>query len=85
MTLFFHFSDNCLLNTGMDISTCNLVIRFDKPPNFSSYLQSKGRARAENAKYVLLHDEPNVDAYSKNKDEYDNYKHIERVRKSVIV
>ncbi|CAF4411246.1 unnamed protein product, partial [Rotaria magnacalcarata] len=27
---------------GLDITKCNLVFRFNKPPNFSSYMQSKG-------------------------------------------
>ncbi|CAF2101469.1 unnamed protein product, partial [Rotaria magnacalcarata] len=32
---------------GLDITKCNLVFRFNKPPNFSSYMQSKGSARAK--------------------------------------
>jgi hypothetical protein len=32
---------------GVDVQTCDLVIRFDKIDTFQSYVQSKGRARAK--------------------------------------
>ncbi len=34
----------------MDIKTCNVVVRFDRIPEFRSYVQSKGRARAKPSK-----------------------------------
>ena len=39
---------NCLVATavleeGMDVQSCNLVIRFDPIPEFRSYIQSKGK------------------------------------------
>ncbi|CAF3332479.1 unnamed protein product [Rotaria sp. Silwood2] len=41
-----------VVEEGLDIPKCNLVFRFNRPPNFSSYMQSKGRARAkQNASY----------------------------------
>ena len=50
---------NLLISTsvveeGVDVPRCNLVIRFDFPQNFRSYLQSKGRARAKESTYLLL-------------------------------
>ena len=39
---------------GVDIRICNLVIRFDKPKTFRPYVQSRGRARAKESKYILL-------------------------------
>jgi|ERR1712150_406245 len=50
---------NCLVSTdvleeGMDITTCNLVIRFDEITTFRSYVQSKGRARAKPSQYIVL-------------------------------
>ena len=50
---------NLLISTsvveeGLDVPKCNLVIRFDFPPNFRAYIQSKGRARAKPSKYILL-------------------------------
>ncbi len=60
---------------------CNLVIRFNKPQNFSSYMQSKGRARAKEGKalFVLLRDESDVDISQKNSEEYANYEYMEKV------
>lgn len=66
---------------GLDIPECDLVIRFNKPNNFSSYMQSKGRARSrENASYVLFMDQSNVEANQRDRMEYDNYEMIEKVR-----
>jgi superfamily II DNA helicase RecQ len=64
------------------VAGCNLVIRFNKPQNFSSYMQSKGRARAGqgNASFVLLGDESNFEEFSKTKEEYRNYEDMEKVR-----
>uniref|UniRef100_A0A1I8FQR4 ADF-H domain-containing protein n=1 Tax=Macrostomum lignano TaxID=282301 RepID=A0A1I8FQR4_9PLAT len=33
---------------------CNLVVKFNFPPEFRSYVQSKGRARAVKSRYVML-------------------------------
>ncbi|GIY47027.1 endoribonuclease Dicer [Caerostris darwini] len=46
-----------VLEEGMDIRQCNLVIRFDLPESFRSYVQSKGRARVKNSLYVMLTEE----------------------------
>ncbi|CAK9295605.1 unnamed protein product [Gordionus sp. m RMFG-2023] len=43
-----------VIEEGIDIPKCNLVIRFDLPQNFRSYVQSKGRARAENSHFLLM-------------------------------
>lgn len=43
-----------VVEEGVDIPRCNTVIRFDFPPNFRSYVQSKGRARAKESRYILL-------------------------------
>ena len=66
---------------GLDIPGCDLVIRFNKPNNFSSYMQSKGRARSrENASYVLFMDQSNIEANQRDRMEYHNYEEIEKVR-----
>ncbi|XP_043238115.1 endoribonuclease Dcr-1-like [Amphibalanus amphitrite] len=56
---FRKFECNLLVATsvveeGVDIPQCNLVVRFDEPAEFRSYVQSKGRARATAAHYLLL-------------------------------
>ena len=43
-----------VVEEGVDVPKCNLVVRFDFPPNLRSYIQSKGRARAKKSEYVLL-------------------------------
>ena len=43
-----------VVEEGVDIPKCNTVIRFDFPQNFRSYVQSKGRARAQRSKYILM-------------------------------
>ena len=43
-----------VVEEGIDVPRCNLVIRFDFPPNIRSFIQSKGRARAKPSKYILM-------------------------------
>lgn len=75
-----------VVEEGLDIPKCNLVFRFNKPPNFSSYMQSKGRARAkENASYVLLTDESDQKTLSKDQLDYDNYETIEKVSFIILI
>lgn len=42
------------LEEGIDVSACNVVICFDKPPNLKSFIQRRGRARMEKSKYVIM-------------------------------
>ena len=43
-----------VVEEGVDVPKCNLVVRFDFPQNLRSYVQSKGRARAKESQYILL-------------------------------
>lgn len=43
-----------VIEEGVDIPKCNLVVMFDFPQNYRAYVQSRGRGRAEGAKYVML-------------------------------
>ncbi|CAH0719966.1 unnamed protein product, partial [Brenthis ino] len=50
---------NCLISTsvleeGIDIPQCLLVVRYDEPLEYRSYIQSKGRARSKEANFVIL-------------------------------
>ncbi|CAF4943105.1 unnamed protein product, partial [Rotaria socialis] len=50
------------------------------PPNFSSYMQSKGRARAkQNAAYVILIDKSNENIFSTDLFTYQNYEEIQKM------
>uniref|UniRef100_A0A0M3KHS9 Endoribonuclease dcr-1 (inferred by orthology to a C. elegans protein) n=1 Tax=Anisakis simplex TaxID=6269 RepID=A0A0M3KHS9_ANISI len=43
-----------VLEEGVDVKQCNVVIRFDRPTDYRAYIQSKGRARKEGANYFML-------------------------------
>jgi len=43
-----------ILEEGLDVQTCNLVIRFDPCPTVCSFIQSRGRARMQNSDYILM-------------------------------
>lgn len=43
-----------VLEEGVDIPNCTLVVKFNKPANYRSYIQSKGRARHKESYYYML-------------------------------
>ncbi|KAH7149878.1 hypothetical protein B0J13DRAFT_277865 [Dactylonectria estremocensis] len=43
-----------VLEEGIDVPACNLVVCFDKPGNLKSFIQRRGRARMKDSKLVLL-------------------------------
>ncbi|XP_039686333.1 endoribonuclease Dicer homolog 2 isoform X2 [Medicago truncatula] len=43
-----------ILEEGLDVQSCNLVIRFDPSPTVCSFVQSRGRARMRNSDYILM-------------------------------
>lgn len=43
-----------VLEEGIDIQECNVVICYDTPDTFRSYVQCKGRARMANSQYVIM-------------------------------
>jgi ERCC4-related helicase len=43
------------LEEGIDVTACNLVICFDRPPNLKSFIQRRGRARQEKSKFALMY------------------------------
>lgn len=46
-----------VLEEGIDVQACNLVISFDLPATNKSYIQRRGRARHKDAKFVMMHPE----------------------------
>lgn len=53
------------LEEGIDVSACNVVICFNKPPNLKSFIQRRGRARKSTSKFVLMfEDGPSSEAVS---------------------
>lgn len=43
-----------VLEEGFDLPKCNLVIRFNQPESYRSYVQCKGRAKASAALHVIM-------------------------------
>lgn len=43
-----------ILEEGLDVPNCNLVVRFDPSATVSSFIQSRGRARMRNSDYLLM-------------------------------
>lgn len=43
-----------VLEEGFDLPKCNLVVRWDPPKSYRSYVQCKGRAKAPNALHVIM-------------------------------
>ncbi len=45
-----------VLEEGIDVSACNIVICYNKPATLKSFIQRRGRARKERSKLVLMVD-----------------------------
>ena len=45
------------LEEGIDVSACNVVICFEKPPNLKSFVQRRGRARKDISTYAIMLEE----------------------------
>ncbi|KAK1400758.1 endoribonuclease Dicer-like [Heracleum sosnowskyi] len=43
-----------VLEEGLDVQSCNLVVRFDPSATVCSFIQSRGRARMQNSEFLLL-------------------------------
>jgi ERCC4-related helicase len=43
-----------VLEEGIDVSSCHLVICFERPKNLKSFVQRRGRARKQESKYVIF-------------------------------
>lgn len=72
---------NCLISTsvieeGIDIPQCLLVLRYDPPLEYRSYIQSKGRARSSESSYVILVDRADEKKFKKNYEEFQHTEHL---------
>ena len=65
-----------IVEEGVDIPKCNLVVRFDLPMEYRSYVQSKGRARAPVSNYIMLADSERTKTFQ---EDLKTYKAIEKV------
>lgn len=55
-----------VLEEGIDISSCNLVVCYNKPANLKSFIQRRGRARERKSIFVLMLAQGDSLARSKN-------------------
>ena len=46
-----------VLEEGIDVSACNLVVCFEKPANLKSFIQRRGRARKFGSKFVIMQEQ----------------------------
>lgn len=60
-----------VLEEGIDLQMCNLVVMFDQPTSFRAYVQSKGRARVRDSSYVVMLEDGQVDSFLKKRDTYN--------------
>lgn len=65
-----------VLEQGCDLPKCNLVIRFDLPSSFNSYIRSKARARATDAHFILFAKENEISNLIDNLAEYTTVENI---------
>uniref|UniRef100_A0A3Q2PQN4 ribonuclease III n=1 Tax=Fundulus heteroclitus TaxID=8078 RepID=A0A3Q2PQN4_FUNHE len=65
-----------IVEEGVDIPKCNLVVRFDLPAEYRSYVQSKGRARAPVSNYIMLADSERTRSFE---EDLTTYKAIEKI------
>ncbi|KAJ2950975.1 hypothetical protein O0L34_g5352 [Tuta absoluta] len=78
---------NCLISTsvieeGVDIPQCMLVLRYDPPLEYRSYIQSKGRARSSDSTFVLLVNESDRDKFMK---QFQSFQITEHYIQKVLV
>ncbi|KAF5300195.1 hypothetical protein FQA39_LY11229 [Lamprigera yunnana] len=59
-----------VLEQGCDLPKCNLVVHFDIPTTFHSYVQSKARARATDSHYLVLVTESELPLFISKLAEY---------------
>lgn len=45
------------LEEGIDVSACNHVVCFEKPPNLKSFIQRRGRARKSESEFAIMFEE----------------------------
>ncbi|KAI9556129.1 hypothetical protein GHT06_018703 [Daphnia sinensis] len=55
-----------VLEDGIDVPACHLVIRYDLPQTYRAYVHSKARARAKKSHYILMVEKERMDEFLVN-------------------
>lgn len=71
-----------LMEEGVDIPMCSLVVKFDHPENYRSYIQSKGRTRHKEGNYVIM---VSNKLEHKFRSSYETFQRIENELNSQLV
>lgn len=71
-----------VLEEGVDIPHCSLIVKFDKPKDYRSYVQSKGRARHSKSYYYIMISAAEFEKFRIN---YNVYRRVEEVLNMVSV
>lgn len=66
----------------MDVPKCTLVIKYDLPVDYRSYIQSKGRARHKQSFYNIMVSNDNLKKFSQ---QYMEYQQIETILNDVSI
>ncbi|KAK4953351.1 Dicer-like protein 2 [Elasticomyces elasticus] len=75
-----------VLEEGIDVRECNLVINFDAPDTLIGFVQRRGRARMEESKYYILaaEDDTKIDPGKwKNQEERMKQEYMDALRQRV--
>lgn len=71
-----------VLEEGIDIPNCTLVVKFNKLLNYRSYIQSKGRARHKDSYYYIMVKDKDAAKFYQN---YTTYLKVEKVLNDFLV
>lgn len=71
-----------VLEEGIDLQMCNLVVSYDVPMSYRSYVQSKGRARMVRSTYLVL---VPIDQQTKVEASLESYRQVELVLRRYLV
>ncbi|CAI6268621.1 unnamed protein product [Periconia digitata] len=84
-----------VLEEGIDVSSCHLVICFEQPKNLKSFIQRRGRARKQQSKYYIFvpHDPRSMKSVGKwvsmeeemKKAYLDDKRHIEAATERELI
>lgn len=71
-----------VLEEGIDLQMCNLVIMYDMPKEFRAYIQSKGRARVRGSTYIILCPDDSLSSFQEKLREWNE---VDETLKSVSI
>ncbi|CAG9860697.1 unnamed protein product [Phyllotreta striolata] len=71
-----------ILEEGIDIPTCTLVIRYDPAMDYRAYIQSKGRARHSKGFFYMMVNHSEMDSFIKK---YNKHQAIENILNQLLI